>query len=168
MKRAEWQIKNVSEKSHSLLARDSNAYMAQKGSSPCLASIKSGKGCWLEDHDGKRYLDLYGNSVHHIGYQHPRMLAALTRQLNELTCSPRRFTNEPAILLAEALLADWPGGDGKILLTTGGSDAIELALKIARVATGRYKTISFYDSYHGNGFGALSVGGRLSDRSPRL
>ena len=70
--------------------------------------------------------------------------------------------------LAELLLKGWPGGAGKVLLTTGGSDAVELAMKIARVATGRYKTISFYDSYDGNGFGALSVGGRAADRSPRL
>jgi iron(III) transport system permease protein len=69
---------------------------------------------------------------------------------------------------AEHLLKGWPGGSGKVLLTPGGSDAIELAMKIARVATGRYKMISFYDSYHGSGFGALSVGGRHADRSPRL
>lgn len=168
MNRQDWQKKNVGAPSQAWLARDTAAYMTQSGSTPCLAAIKSGYGVWLEDHDGKKYLDLYGNSVHHVGYQHPRMVAALTAQLNELTFAPRRFTNEPAVLLAEHLLQGWPGGAGKVLLTTGGSDAIELAMKIARVATGRYKTISFYDSYHGNGFGALSVGGRHADRSPRL
>ncbi len=168
MNRREWQAQNVNGAAGGLVARDAAAYLTQAGSTPCLTSIKSGKGVWLEDHAGKKYLDLYGNSVHHVGYQHPRMVAALTAQLNELTFSPRRFTNEPAVLLAELLLKGWPGGAGKVLLTTGGSDAIELAMKIARVATGRYKTISFYDSYHGNGFGALSVGGRAADRSPRL
>jgi 4-aminobutyrate aminotransferase len=106
--------------------------------------------------------------VHHLGYGHPRLVDALTRQLRELPFTPRRFTDEPAVRLAETLAGHWPGGPAKVLLTTGGSDAIEVALKIARVATGRHKTISFHDSYHGSGFGALSVGGRAGDRSPRL
>ena len=168
MNRQEWQQRSLDAASRAWLERDAEAYLHQAGSTPCIAAVKSGDGVWLEDHAGKRYLDLYGNSVHHVGYRHPRLVAALTAQLNELTFAPRRFTNEPAVLLAEKLLQHWPGGKGQVLLTTGGSDAIELAMKIARVATGRYKTISFYDSYHGNGFGALSVGGRHSDRSPRL
>ena len=168
MRREDWQQRNVGTTAREWLDRDAETYMAQRGSTPCLTSIRSGQGVWLEDHEGKRYLDLYGNSVHHVGYRHPRMVEALTAQLNELTFSPRRFTNEPAVLIAECLLKHWPGGSGKVLLTTGGSDAIELAMKIARTATGRYKTISFYDSYHGNGFGALSVGGRHADRSARL
>jgi 4-aminobutyrate aminotransferase len=168
MRREDWQQRNVDATAREWLDRDAETYMAQRGSTPCLTSIRSGQGVWLEDHEGKRYLDLYGNSVHHVGYRHPRMVEALTAQLNELTFSPRRFTNEPAVLIAECLLKHWPGGSGKVLLTTGGSDAIELAMKIARTATGRYKTISFYDSYHGNGFGALSVGGRHADRSARL
>jgi 4-aminobutyrate aminotransferase len=168
MNRQDWQRRNVAGEASTWIERDAAAYLHQAGSTPCLTSIRSGAGVWLEDHNGKRYLDLYGNSVHHVGYRHPRMVAALTAQLNELTFAPRRFTDEPATLLAEKLRKDWPGGDGKVLLTTGGSDAIELAMKIARVKTGRYKTISFYDSYHGNGFGALSIGGRYSDRSRRL
>lgn len=168
MDRSEWQQRNLDPGSRALLDRDASAYLHQAGSTPCIATIKSADGVWLEDHAGKRYLDLYGNSCHHLGYRHPRLVAALTAQLNELTFSPRRFANQPAVELAEMLLKRWPGGEGQVLLATGGSDAIELAMKIARVATGRYKTVSFYDSYHGNGFGALSVGGRHSDRSPRL
>jgi 4-aminobutyrate aminotransferase len=168
MNRPDWQKRNVNPAGQAWLDRDAQAYLHQAGSTPCIASIKAADGVWLEDHAGKRYLDLYGNSCHHLGYRHPRLVAALTEQLNALTFSPRRFTNEPAVELAEMLLKQWPGGDGQVLLTTGGSDAIELAMKIARVATGRYKTISFYDAYHGNGFGALSIGGRHSDRSPRL
>lgn len=168
MNRQDWQRRNVAGEARTWLERDAAAYLHQAGSTPCLTSIRSAAGVWLEDHDGKRYLDLYGNSTHHVGYRHPRMIEALTAQLNELTFAPRRFTDEPAVLLAEKLKSGWPGGDGRVLLTTGGSDAIELAMKIARVKTGRYKTISFYDSYHGNGFGALSIGGRYADRSRRL
>jgi 4-aminobutyrate aminotransferase len=58
-----------------------------------------------------------------------------------------------------------PGDLGKVLFTTGGSDAIEVALKVARAATGRFKTISFWDAFHGAGFGASSVGGEQLFRS---
>src|SRR5581483_8448235 len=54
---------------------------------------------------------------------------------------------------------------GKVLFTTGGSDAVEVALKLARIATGRHKTLSFWDSFHGAGFGAASVGGEQLFRS---
>jgi 4-aminobutyrate aminotransferase len=168
MDREAWQKRNATGASRSWLDRDAAAYMRQSGSTPCITAIRRAGGAWLEDHAGKRYIDLHGNSVHHIGYGHPRLIEALTKQLEELPFTPRRFTDEPAVLLAETLAKHWPGGKGKVLLTTGGSDAIEVAMKIARAATGRYKTISFYDSYHGSGFGALSVGGRYSDRSPRL
>jgi len=85
--------------------------------------------------------------------------------IDELSFSPRRFTNEPAVLLAEKLAAISPGSLGKSLFTTGGSDAIEVALKLARAATGRFKTISFWDSFHGAGFGAASIGGEQTFRS---
>ena len=168
MDRQAWQKNNVEGAARLWLERDAAAYMRQSGSTPCITAIRHAEGAWIEDHAGKRYIDLHGNSVHHIGYGHPRLIEALTRQMNELPFTPRRFSDETAVLLAEELLKHWPGGAGKVLLTTGGSDAIEVAMKIARVATGRYKTISFFDSYHGSGFGALSVGGRPNDRSPRL
>jgi 4-aminobutyrate aminotransferase len=113
-------------------------------------------------------MDFHGNSCHHVGYGHPRLIAAMKQQLDKLPFTPRRFTDEPAVELAEKLSSLWPGSPGKVLLATGGSDAVEIALKLARFVTGRYKTLSFYDSYHGSGFGAISVGGRESDRPARL
>jgi 4-aminobutyrate aminotransferase len=115
--------------------------------------------------DGRRYRDFHGNNVHHIGYGHPRLKEAIGRQMDELPFAPRRFTCEPAVALAEKLIALAPGDLGKVLFTTGGSDAVEVALKIARIATGRFKTISFWDSFHGAGFGASSVGGEQLFRS---
>lgn len=168
MDRATWQQRNVAAVSRAWLERDAAAYLRQSGSTPCITAIRRAEGVWIEDHEGKRYIDLHGNSVHHIGYGNPRLIEALTRQMKELPFTPRRFTDEPAVLLAEMLGRVWPGGKAKVLLTTGGSDAIEVAMKIARVHTGRHKTVSFHDSYHGSGFGALSVGGRPKDRSPRL
>ena len=90
---------------------------------------------------------------------------AIRRQMDELPFAPRRFTNEPAVALAAKLAAIAPGGLSKVLFTTGGSDANEVALKVARAATGRYKTVSFWDSFHGAGFGAASIGGEALFRS---
>ena len=64
----------------------------------------------------------------------------------------RRYTCEPAVELAEKLIAMAPGGLGKVLFATGGSDAIEIALAYARAATGRFKTISFWDAFHDAGY----------------
>ena len=148
-----------------LLERDSGAFLHQSLSTPCLATIRRAEGIWIEDHDGRRFMDLHGNSVHHVGYGHPRVISAIKAQLDALPFSPRRFTNEAAIRLAERLGALAPGGTAKVLFTTGGSDANEVALKIARAATGRFKTVSFWDAFHGAGLGAAAVGGEATFRS---
>ena len=67
--------------------------------------------------------------------------------------------------LAEELGRIAPGDLSKVLFTTGGSAAVEVALKLARAATGRFKTVSFWDAFHGAGFGASSVGGEATFRS---
>jgi len=110
-------------------------------------------------------MDFHGNSVHHIGYGHPRLVAAIKDQLDALPFSPRRFTNEVSVELAEKLKAIAPADLGRVLFTTGGSDANEVALRLARAATGRFKTLSFWDAFHGAGFGASSVGGEATFRS---
>jgi len=163
--RAEWREKSIGPKSKPLLERDSDAFMHQSLSTPCAATITKAKGIWIEDLDGRKYMDFHGNSVHHIGYGHPRLIAAIKAQLDDLPFAPRRFTNEPAVQLAEKLAAIAPGDLGKVLFTTGGSDANEVALKIARAATGRFKTLSFWDAFHGAGMGAASVGGEATFRS---
>jgi 4-aminobutyrate aminotransferase len=151
-----------------LLDRDAAAYLKQSVSTPCLTSIRGAEGSWLIGTDGTRYLDLHGNSAHQIGYGHPRLVEALTSQLHELPFVPRRFTSEVSVLFAESLIAHAPDGLERVLLTTGGSDAVELAMKIARVATGRHKTLSFWEAFHGAGFGASSVGGEQLFRSGPL
>jgi 4-aminobutyrate aminotransferase len=148
-----------------LLERDARAFLHQSLSSPCVSTIAKAEGIWIEDTAGRRYMDFHGNSVHHIGYAHPKLVAAIKAQLDELTFAPRRFTCEPAVELAETLGRLAPGDLSKVLFTTGGSDAIEVALKIARAATGRFKTVSFWDAFHGAGFGAASVGGEATFRS---
>ncbi len=163
--RAAWREKSVGPRSEPLLKRDSDAFLHQSLSTPCAATIAKASGIWIEDLDGRKYMDFHGNSVHHIGYGHPRLIAAIKAQLDDLPFAPRRFTNEPAVELAEKLAAIAPGDLGKVLFTTGGSDANEVALKIARAATGRFKTLSFWDAFHGAGMGAASVGGEATFRS---
>jgi 4-aminobutyrate aminotransferase len=163
--RAAWRAKSVGPKSEPLLTRDSDAFLHQSLSTPCAATIAKAKGIWIEDLDGRKYMDFHGNSVHHIGYGHPRLIEAIKAQLDDLPFAPRRFTNEPAVELAEKLAEIAPGDLGKVLFTTGGSDANEVALKIARAATGRFKTLSFWDAFHGAGMGAASVGGEATFRS---
>lgn len=165
-RRAEWQARRgVSKGEAALLERDRSAFLHQSLSTPCLAAIRRAEGIWIEDLSGRRYMDFHGNSVHHIGYGHPRLLAAIKAQLDNLSFSPRRFTNEVSVVLAERLAAELPGDGANVLFTTGGSDANEVALRIARAATGRFKTVSFWDSFHGAGFGAASVGGEATFRS---
>lgn len=149
----------------SLVERDSRAFLHQSLSTPVLAAIRRAEGIWIEDADGRRYMDFHGNSAHHIGYGHPRLVEAIKQQLDDLSFAPRRFTCEPAVELAESLASRAPGDLGKVLFTTGGSDAIEVALRLARAATGRFKSVSFWDSFHGAGFGASSVGGEHTFRS---
>jgi 4-aminobutyrate aminotransferase len=163
--RGDWLKKSIGPRSAPLLQRDSGAFLHQSLSSPCVSTIAKADGIWIEDLDGRRYMDFHGNSVHHLGYGHPRLVAAIKQQLDELSFAPRRFTNEPAVALAEKLGQISPGELNKVLFTTGGSDANEVALKIARAATGRFKTISFWDSFHGAGLGAASVSGEATFRS---
>ena len=163
--RAAWAARHPDAATRALLARDAGAFLHQSLSSPCLSTIARAEGIWIEDTAGRRFMDFHGNSVHHLGYGHPRVVAAIKAQLDALSFSPRRFTNAVSVELAEALGALAPGDLGKVLFTTGGSDANEVALRLARAATGRFKTLSFWDAFHGAGFGASSVGGEATFRS---
>ena len=164
-RRQAWQDAHLDGTTLSLLAEDARYFLRQSVSTPCLSAIRRAEGIWIEDVAGRRYLDFHGNNTHHIGYGHPRLIAALQRQLDDLPFVPRRFTCEPAIDLARKLVEISPPGLDKVLFATGGSDAVEIALKIARAATGRFKTVSFWDAFHGAGFGAASVGGEALFRS---
>ena len=163
--RAEWAAREEDGATRDLLRRDADAFLHQSLSSPCVSTIAKAEEIWIEDTAGRRYMDFHGNSVHLIGYGHPRLVAAIKAQLDALPFSPRRFTNEVSVALAEKLRAIAPGDLGRVLFTTGGSDANEVALRLARAATGRFKTLSFWDAFHGAGFGASSVGGEATFRS---
>jgi len=164
-RRTAWQAGHLDEPTRHLLAEDARYFLHQSVSTPCLSAIRRAEGVWIEDFTGRRTLDFHGNNAHHLGYGHPRLIAAIKQQLDNLSFAPRRFTCEPAIDLARKLVEISPPGLDKVLFATGGSDAVEIALKIARAATGRFKTVSFWDAFHGAGFGAASVGGEAQFRS---
>jgi 4-aminobutyrate aminotransferase len=158
-RRAAWSAACVGDASRQLVERDARVFLKQSASTPCLSAVRHVEGVWIEDCDGRRYLDFHGNNVHHIGHAHPRLLRDVAEQMQRLSFAPRRFTCEPSVRLAERLVELTPAGLDRVLFAPSGSDAIEMALAYARAATGRFKTISFWDSYHGTGFGARSIGG---------
>jgi hypothetical protein len=132
-----------------------------------------GDGIYLIDEDGKRYIDASGGAaVSCLGHQHPRVLAAMHAQLDRLTYAHTSFfTSDPAEALGEELLAGAPAGMSHVYLVSGGSEAVEAALKMARqyfVERGesqRRHFISRRQSYHGNTLGALGVGGNAWRRT---
>lgn len=164
-RRRDWQDRSLDATARDLLARDTAAFLKQSVSTPCLNVVKRAEGIWLEDASGRRFMDFHGNNVHHIGYGHPRLKKAIAEQMDALPFAPRRYACEPSVLLAEKLAAISPGDLSRVLFTTGGSDAVELAVKIARVATGRFKTLSFWDAFHGAGIGASALSGEVLFRS---
>ena len=163
--RRAWAEKNLDPEAQTLLAEDEKYFLRQSVSTPCLNAIAKADGIWIEDTAGRRYMDFHGNNVHHIGYGHPRLKKAIAEQMDALPFAPRRYTCGPAVALAAKLAEIAPGNLSKVLFTTGGSDAVEVAIKIARAATHRYKTLSFWDAFHGVGFGASAVGGEALFRS---
>ncbi|HRI18877.1 MAG TPA: aspartate aminotransferase family protein, partial [Burkholderiaceae bacterium] len=170
-RRAAWQREHLDDATRALLARDSAAFLHQSVSTPCLSAIRRAEGIFIEDMAGRRTMDFHGNNVHHVGYAHPHVVAAIKTQLDTLSFAPRRFAAERAVELAEALSTQFrrlTGSAGRVLFTTGGTDAVEVAIKLARAATGRFKTLSFWDSFHGAGLGASSVGGEALFRSGRI
>lgn len=158
-RRKRWEDEHLGPETRRLLAADAKHFLHQSLSTPCFNALKSAKGIWLEDLEGRRYMDFHGNNVHQVGHGHPQVLEAVKRQLDALPFSPRRFTNAAAVELARRLCALTGGALGKVLIAPGGAEALSMALKLARVATGRHKTISMWDSFHGATLDAISVGG---------
>jgi 4-aminobutyrate aminotransferase len=157
--RLAWQQANVDDATRETLERDSAAFLHQSLSTPCLTELTGCEGIYLTDAAGRRYMDFHGNSVHQVGHAHPKVIEAVKRQLDELAFCPRRFTNQSALALAERLAKLAPGNLAKVLFAPGGTAAIGIAMKLARYATGRHKTISMLDSFHGASLDAISIGG---------
>jgi 4-aminobutyrate aminotransferase len=157
--RRRWEEENLASATRALLAEDAKYFLHQSLSTPCFNALASASGIWLQDVEGRRYMDFHGNSVHQVGHGHPRVVRAVKDALDTLPFSPRRFTNEAAVALARRLVELAPGNLAKVLFAPGGTSAIGMALKLARIATGRHKTISMWDAFHGASLDAISIGG---------
>jgi 4-aminobutyrate aminotransferase len=158
-RREAWNAKHLDEATRALLAEDAQVFLHQSLSTPCLSALSGSAGSYLTDLQGNRYLDFHGNAVHQVGYGHPRVVAAIKEQLDTLPFCPRRFTNRQAVDLAKRLIELAPGDLNKVLFAPGGTSAIGMALKFARVVTGKFKTLSLWESFHGASLDAISVGG---------
>lgn len=154
-----WQKKQTDAKTKIWLEKDAKYFLHQSLSTPCLDVLSHCEGPYLENLSGKKYLDFHGNNLHQIGFSHPLLIKRLTEQMQRLSFSTRRYTNESAINLAEKLASILPSDLNRTLLTPSGSSAIGIALKLARAITGKFKVVSFWDSFHGASLEAISVGG---------
>ena len=154
-----WQDQNIDANVRETLSRDENFFLHQSLSTPCLTEIVNCEGSYLIDASGRKFLDFHGNSLHQVGYSHPKIIDAIKLQLDQLSFCPRRFTNKPAIELAEKLGSLAPGELNKVLFAPGGTSAVGMAMKLARYATGRHKTISMWGTFHGASLDAISIGG---------
>jgi 4-aminobutyrate aminotransferase len=163
-RRAAWLRDGLDAPTRRLLADDAAGFLHQSLSTPCLNAVVGARGVYLEDMQGRQIMDFHGNSAHQVGYGHPRVIAAIKAQLDTLPFCPRRYTNAAAVELARRLGALAPENLKKVLFCPGGTSAIGIALKLARVVTGRHKTISLWDSFHGASLDAISVGGEAMFR----
>jgi len=134
----------------------------------------SGQGVYLTDAQGKRYIDASGGAaVSCLGHGHPDVLAAMHAQIDKLAYAHTSFfTTEVAEALADKLIQTAPQGMSHVYFVSGGSEAMEAALKMARqyfVEIGqpqRQHFIARRQSYHGNTLGALAIGGNPWRREP--
>ncbi|MEP5762660.1 MAG: aspartate aminotransferase family protein [Litoreibacter sp.] len=139
-----------------------------------LPTIQSGKGVYLYDQSGKRYLDGSGGAaVSCLGHGDPEVTEAIKAQLDSVAFAHTSFfTSAPAEELADTLIAHAPDGIDRVYFVSGGSEAVEAALKLARqyhVEIGqpqRRHVIARRQSYHGNTLGALATGGNEWRRAP--
>ena len=170
-RRRAWTKEHIDAETQRWLDLDARYFLHQSLSTPCLNVLAGCRGINLEDLQGRSFMDFHGNNVHQVGFANRRVIDAVKNQMDELAFCTRRYTNVPAIKLAEKLAQLAPGDLNKVLFAPAGTAAIGMALKLARMATGRFKTISMWDSFHGASLDAISVGGEAifrKDAGPLL
>ncbi|MEX3018950.1 aspartate aminotransferase family protein [Kluyvera sp. STS39-E] len=135
-----------------------HSWTAQGNLNPLV--IAGAKGCELWDYDGKTYLDFSSQLVNvNLGYQHPRVLAAMKAQLESLVTIAPATANLARGEAAKRIIDLSPEGFSKVFFTNAGADANENAIRMARLYTGRDKVLSAYRSYHGNTGSAIAATG---------
>lgn len=148
----------------------------QRHVNPALAKLMAfagfgvevqGEGCWITDHDGRKFLDcLGGYGVFSLGHRNPTVVEAVRAQLDRMPLSGKAFFNAAQGALAEKLASLAPGDLEFTFFCNSGAEACEAALKFAKGATGRAKIVSTDGGYHGKTLGALAATGRSKYRKP--
>jgi len=119
-------------------------------------AMVEGHGCTLVDADGNEYLDFFaGVAVASLGHSHPRFVAALSRQLEKLTVGS--FTNEPRTALLKLLAELAPGALQRTQLYSGGAEAVEAAIRLAKSYTKKFEVVGFWGGFHGKTGGVMGL-----------
>ncbi|MEP7264630.1 MAG: aminotransferase class III-fold pyridoxal phosphate-dependent enzyme, partial [Bacteroidota bacterium] len=128
------------------------SWSKQSGLNPL--NISHAKGVYIYDRSGKKYIDFSSQLMNvNIGHAHPKVTEAVVRQMNEVSYVHPGMITEARGLLSKKLSEITPGTLNRTFFTNGGADAIENAIKFARLVTGRHKIITLYQSYHGATYG---------------
>ena len=132
---------------------------AKQGGLDPIDAVRA-KGVYFYDRDGKKYIDFSSQLMNvNIGHGDQRIAAAVSKQMNEFSFVYPGMSTDPRAELGKKLAEITPSNLQKTFFTLGGAEAIENAIKIARMYTGRHKVITHYRSYHGATYGAISAGG---------
>ncbi len=135
-----------------------HSWSAQRGRDPL--AVADAEGSWFTDLDGRRYLDLASQLVFtNIGHRHPRVVAAIKEQADRLCTLAPAFANDRRGEAARLIAGHAPGGLDRVFFTSGGAEANENAIRMARLHTGRHKILTAYRSYHGATGGAITLTG---------
>ncbi|MGB3906334.1 MAG: aminotransferase class III-fold pyridoxal phosphate-dependent enzyme, partial [Anaerolineae bacterium] len=123
-------------------------------------AVVGAKGCYFWDAEGNRYLDFASQLMNvNTGHQHPKVVAAIREQAERLCYAYPGLATQPRGELGKLLAEVTPGDLAKTFFTLGGAEAVDNAIKLARLYTGRQKIVTRYRSYHGATYGAISATG---------
>ena len=135
-----------------------HSWSAQAALDPLV--ITGAEGCYVVDGHGRRLLDLSSQLVNtNIGHQHPKVVAALKAQADVLCTIAPQHANDQRSEAARLIAERTPGELDKVFFTNGGAEAVEYAVRMARLHTGRHKVLSQYRSYHGGTSTAINLTG---------
>jgi taurine--2-oxoglutarate transaminase len=135
-----------------------HSWSAQSQISPL--PVAGGEGSYFWDFDGKRYLDFSCQLVFtNIGFQHPKVVKAIQAQAELLSTVAPQHANDARSVAAQKITEHAGNRHNKVFFTNGGADAVENAIRMARLHTNRHKVLSFYRSYHGNTSAAIASTG---------
>ena len=144
-------------------------FQGQTNQSPFLINVEKASGIYIYDKDGKSYMDMIaGVAVNNIGHRHPKVIAALKKQIDKYlhVMVYGEYVQDEPLNFSKKLVSLLPKNLDSVYTVNSGTEANEAALKLVKRVTGRSEIISFRGSYHGSTHGSLSVSGNESKKAP--